>query len=128
MVFRPARVSLRFMIARTPEETHTLLEAAFNAGDADAAAAAFAEDATMFDPHERRVVHGRDAIRKSIAPLVAGGRDSEITVLAKLESDGLALTHAHWRLGELSGHGTIVSRREPDGRWLIVLDNPLSAM
>ena len=27
---------------------------------------------------------------------------------------------------EISGRGTIVSRRQPDGSWLIVLDNPVS--
>lgn len=116
------------MTARTPEETHAVLEAAFNASDPDAAAAAFERDAAMFDPRERRVVHGRDAIRESIAPLLANDPTSEIKVIGKLQSDGLAMTHARWRVGELSGHGTIVSRRQPDGRWLIVLDNPVSAM
>jgi ketosteroid isomerase-like protein len=52
-----------------------------------------------------------------------------------LQTDGLALTHARWELVgaaadgrpmRLSGHGTIVSRRRPDGTWGIVLDNPLS--
>jgi hypothetical protein len=27
---------------------------------------------------------------------------------------------------ELAGRGTIVSRRQSDGRWLIVLDRPLT--
>lgn len=122
MDFRRARVSLRSMTARTPEETHAALEAAFNAGDADAAAAAFDEHAAMFDPRQRRVVHGRDAIRAAIAPLLADAPTAEIAVLGKVQSDGLAVTHARWRVGELSGHGTIVSRRQADGRWLIVLD------
>jgi hypothetical protein len=50
-------------------------------------------------------------------------------VVRKLESDGLALTHPHWRISgtdlELEGHGSIVSRQS-DGTWLIVLDNPTS--
>ena len=54
------------------------------------------------------------------------GDTAEIEVVGKLESDGLALTHARWRVGEMSGYGTIVSRRQPDGSWLIALDNPLS--
>jgi ketosteroid isomerase-like protein len=55
-------------------------------------------------------------------------------VAKKLQSDGLALTQARWNLTgtdadgervELAGEGTIVSRRQPDGSWLIVLDNPI---
>ena len=126
MVFPRARVSLRAMTARTPEETHALLAAAFNAGDADAFAAVFEEDATMIHPPDGIVVHGRKAIRRSIEPLIAEAPTAEIEVVGKLESDGLALTHARWRVGEMSGYGTIVSRRQPDGIWLIVLDNPLT--
>ena len=59
---------------------------------------------------------------------------ASIEVVSALEADGLALTHARWSLVgsadgervELSGRGTIVSRRQPDGSWRIVLDNPLS--
>ena len=45
-------------------------------------------------------------------------------VAGKLQSDGLAMTYARWRLVgtdaegapvDLSGDGTIVSRRQPDG-------------
>ena len=126
MVFPRARVSLRAMTARTPEATHALLAAAFNAGDADAFAAVFEEDATMIHPPDGIVVHGRKAIRRSIEPLIAEAPTAEIEVVGKLESDGLALTHARWRVGEMSGYGTIVSRRQPDGTWLIVLDNPLT--
>ena len=55
-------------------------------------------------------------------------------MLGKLQTDGLALTHARVNVVagdgddrmEVSGRGTIVSRRQPDGSWRIVLDNPMS--
>ena len=54
-------------------------------------------------------------------------------MVEKLEADGLALTHARWnvvgdrrRRAVSGGRGTIVSRRQPDGSWRIVLDNPMS--
>ena len=55
--------------------------------------------------------------------------------LTTLRSNELALTHASWDLDgtapdgtrtQLSGTGTIVSRRGPDGTWRIVLDDPQS--
>jgi uncharacterized protein (TIGR02246 family) len=128
MDFWRPRDSLRAMTAHTPEETHALLEAALNAGDAHAFAAVFEEDATMIDPQDGVLVHGRDAIRRSVEPVMAAKPAAEIEVVAKLEVDGLALTHARWQAGEMSGYGTIVSRRQPDGSWLIALDNPLSGV
>ena len=117
-------------VARSPEELHALIEAAFNAQDLDAFTALHEPEATARVPPEGRVVSGREAITEAVRPMIARGPSARIEVVGKLESDGLALTHARWRLAmdgdELSGHGSIVSRRQPDGRWLIVLDNPQS--
>lgn len=114
------------MPARQPEEVHALIESAANAGDIDAFVAAYAEDATLIVPPEGERVTGHDEIRRALADTIAQAPPARMEVVEKLQSDGLALTHARWTLGELSGRGTIVSRREPDGHWLIVLDNPMS--
>ena len=123
------------MRAETPEGTHAQIAAAFNAGDIDAFVAAYEENATLIVPPDGNRVNGRDEIRSALGPIFAGRLKAEIKVVEKLESDGLALTHARWALEgldpdgqaiELSGRGTIVSRRQPDGSWKIVLDNPLS--
>jgi uncharacterized protein (TIGR02246 family) len=120
------------MPARSPEEIHALIAAAFNAGDLEAFAELHEEHATSIVPPEGRRVSGRDAIREALEPLFALGPRARIEVVEKLDADGLALTHAQWSVvaGErvqMSGRGTIVSRRQPDGSWRIVLDNPMSA-
>ena len=60
---------------------------------------------------------------------------AKIEVVGKVQGDGLALTFAHWALEgadpdrnpvELQGRGTIVSRRQPGGTWLIVLETSMS--
>jgi ketosteroid isomerase-like protein len=121
--------------ARTPEELHAAVEEAFNRGDLDACIGVYEDDATLVVPPDGRVAHGRDAIRAATAPLFAPAPRMTMTVLKKLEGGGLALTQGRWELAgtaadgsllQLSGRGTMVSRRRPDGTWGIVLDDPLS--
>ena len=122
------------MTARSPEEIHSLIALALSDGDGDAFAALHEPTATIVVPPEGRRVTGRDAIRSAIEPVLALRPVMRIEVVDKIETDGLALTHGHWTLAgaegdeliEMSGRGTMVSRRQPDGSWRIVLDNPLS--
>ena len=122
------------MPAHTPEEIHALIAAAFNAGDLDAFLELHEEGAATIVPPEGQRVSGRDAIGAALAPLFALRPIARIEVVGKLQADDLALTHARLSVVagdgddrvEVSGRGTIVSRRQPDGTWRIVLDNPMS--
>jgi uncharacterized protein (TIGR02246 family) len=119
------------MSAKTPEEIHALLAAAVNAGDADAFADLHEDAAVVRVPPEGRRVAGKDAIRAAVRAVFALKPHAEILVLGKLEGDDLALTHARVNVVaedglRLAGRGTVVSRRQPDGTWRIVLDNPMS--
>jgi uncharacterized protein (TIGR02246 family) len=124
------------MKAHTPEDTHALLAAAVNAGDIDAFAAVYEANAQLIVPPDGVLATGREAIREALRPTFAlNAATARIDVVEKLESDGLALTQANWHIAgtddrgaavELAGRGAIVSRRQPDGSWLIVLDNPIA--
>jgi uncharacterized protein (TIGR02246 family) len=122
------------MPARTPEETHALLAAAFNSGDLDAFVDVYEEDAVLLAPPEGERVTGRGEIRCALESTFATRPRAEIRVVAKLQQNGLALTLGHWTLSgtdadgarvNMEGRGTIVSRRQPDGTWRIVLDLPV---
>jgi uncharacterized protein (TIGR02246 family) len=122
------------MPARNPEEIQELLAAAFNAGDLDAFLELHEEDATTTVPPDGRRVTGRAAIRSAVEPTFALRPTIRNEVLDKLQGDGLALIHARWSLTgtdqgqsvQMSGRGTIVSRRQPDGSWRIALENTMS--
>jgi uncharacterized protein (TIGR02246 family) len=124
------------MAAQAPEELHTLLEAGFNARDADWLIDLYDEDATLIVPPQGVRATGKEAIRGALEATLALRPRARMEVLVKLETDGLALTQGRWTLAgrgedgvpvEMSGRGTMVSRRSGrDGGWKIVLDNPMS--
>ncbi len=120
------------MGANTPEEIHLLIAAAFDAGDLDAFLDLHEPDAASVVPPGGAVARGKAEIRAALEPIFAQSPKVEIEVVGKLEAEGLALTHARVMLSGLEPggpsvlRGTIVSRRQPEGNWLIVLDNPMS--
>ena len=122
------------MPARSPEEIHALLAATFNERDLDAYARNYEENAAMILPPEGNRASGRDAIRAAVEATFELRPSLQIDVVETLQADGLALTHARWSLTgtdagervELSGRGTLVSRRQPDGSWRIVLENTMT--
>ena len=122
------------MPARSPEEIHASLAATFNERDLDAYARNYEENAAMILPPEGNRASGRDAIRAAMEATFELRPSLQIEVVETLQADGLALTHARWSLTgtdagervELSGRGTLVSRRQPDGSWRIVLENTMT--
>jgi len=121
--------------ASTPEALHAIIVDAFNRGDVDAFLAAHEEDASVVVPPGGTYAHGLDEIRAATAPIISLRPHMTSVVYKTLRSNELALTHASWDLDgtapdgtrtQLSGTGTIVSRRGPDGTWRIVLDDPQS--
>ncbi|PBC55130.1 nuclear transport factor 2 family protein [Rhodococcus sp. ACPA1] len=108
--------------ALNPEDLTRLFVERSNAGDAAGVAALYEEDAVMAYPPGGRTV-GRAAIQKLWESVLANAPHFEPEIpLPTLISDDIALTSTPPEDG--SGARAQVVRRQPDGTWLRLLDQP----
>jgi len=108
--------------AMTPEDITRLFVERSNAGDADAVADLYEDDAVMAYPPGGQTV-GRAAIRDLWASVLANGPTFEPEEpLPTLVSGDIALTSTIARDG--TGVRVQVVRRQPDGSWKRLLDVP----
>src|SRR3954471_11976261 len=84
------------MSARAPEEIPELLARAMNAGDLDAFVELHEPGASTIVPTDGSVATGESELRAAVEPILALGPILDNEVLARLESDGLALIHTRW--------------------------------
>jgi ketosteroid isomerase-like protein len=121
------------MPARKPEECDLLLIDAMHKGDVDAAVALYEPNATfVLDSGE--VIKGQPAIREVAQGYIAMKPKFTQEVKALLSGDGdLALTSSTWSVSGIdadgkpfstSGKSMEVVRRQGDGTWRFVIDNP----
>jgi ketosteroid isomerase-like protein len=108
--------------ARQPEDLTRLFVARANAGDAAGIAALYETGAVMAYPPGGQTT-GRDAIRSLWEKVLANSpRFEPEPPLPTLVSGDIALTATVARDG--TGIRVQVARRQPDGTWLRLLDQP----
>jgi uncharacterized protein (TIGR02246 family) len=120
------------MAVQRPEEIHEAFTTAFNAGDAAALLALFEPDAALA-PAPGQVVTGRAAIGEVLAGFLALKGRMTIETVRVIRSGDVALLHGAWILSgtgpdgsaiEMAGRNAEVARRQADGSWQFVVDNP----
>jgi ketosteroid isomerase-like protein len=109
---------------------------AFNANDIDAVIAHY-ESGGAFVEQNGELIRGADAIRQTLAGFFA--MKPKLTKRGEgrtLENGDLAIRMQSWKLQgtapdgspvEMEGAGFDVVRRQPDGSWKMVIDNPWGA-
>jgi uncharacterized protein (TIGR02246 family) len=121
------------MPASGPAETNELFCAAINAGDVDAALALYEPEACLVaTPGEPSI--GLDAIRAALEGFVAAKPTLTMDAGSILEVGELALCCHSWKATgdgpegplELGGNAVEVVRRQADGSWLFVIDDPFA--
>jgi ketosteroid isomerase-like protein len=119
------------MTAQTPETLHDVWGERFNAGDLDGLLEMYDPNAVLMVQPGQTVL-GLSAIRDAITGFLALKGTFAHTFQTALQSGDTALIFSRWTLSgqspagpiSLSGQTSDVARRQPDGRWLIVIDNP----
>ncbi len=115
-------------VATTPEQVHELFAAFVNAGDADGLASLFEPDALML-PQPGVEARGAAELHAASAGLCGLVAEFALRTDAVRTAGDLALLSGTWTAttpaGDvLGGRTTEVARRQPDGRWLAVIDDP----
>jgi uncharacterized protein (TIGR02246 family) len=121
------------MPVRTPEEMHAVFAQAFNSGDLEALVALYEPDAVYVGGPEE-ITKGTAAIRGLLREALTSNPRLEIETTGVYRSDdGIALTQSRWTISaiepdgnavEVTGRSSEVLRRQADGAWLVVIDNP----
>jgi uncharacterized protein (TIGR02246 family) len=115
-------------VATVPQQVHQLFEAFVNAGDADGLASLFEPEAVLV-PVPGAEARGAAELHAACVALCAIGARFELRTDAVRTAGDLALLTNTWTAtapdgGGFGGRTTEVVRRQPDGRWLAVIDDP----
>ncbi len=120
------------MPARNPAELDRLFSEALNSGNLEALVALYEPQATL-TPDPGQVATGTQAIREALRAFLAIKPTITLEVKTLAQTGDIALTSAKWELSgtgpdgnqsKMGGHSVEVSRRQPDGSWLFVIDIP----
>ena len=124
------------MPAQKPEDCDFLLVEALSKGDLEAALALYEPNAS-FVLDSGQVVTGQSAIREVMQGFLALKPKFTMEVKAVQNGDeNIALLRGKWNLSgtgpdgkpmTMSGNSTEVVRRQPDGSWKFIIDNPRGA-
>jgi ketosteroid isomerase-like protein len=111
--------------AHRPEELPLVFRHYLNAGDLAGLMTHYYADNATYAPVPGVVVAG-DEVEPAIARLVSLRMPIEVSVRHVLEACETALIVLDWSIpaAGMTGTATDVARRQPDGTWKCIIDNP----
>ncbi|HEX3245882.1 MAG TPA: SgcJ/EcaC family oxidoreductase [Chloroflexota bacterium] len=122
------------MAVRTPEDLIRNFTEAFNAGDADTLMALYEPGASLV-AGPGQVATGTEALRQAIQGFLALKPTLTMELSTPVVVGELALTGSRWTLNgtdpsgapiTMAGVSAEIVRRQSDGTWLLVVDNPFA--
>jgi ketosteroid isomerase-like protein len=124
------------MTPDSPGHAVELLDRAFNEGDLDAVLSIY-EAAAVVVTEPRKLARGREELRSFFERVMRAGASAKQRKTHVIEADGLALFLSRWILRTGNGNpdatsqtfvATTVFRKQPDGTWKVLIDNPLGPL
>jgi uncharacterized protein (TIGR02246 family) len=115
----------------SPEQLHRAFQDAFNHRDLESIVALYEPGAVLASLNGP--VRGTDAIRDQYRAVLASHPSIDVQTLSVNLAGDLAMLHGKWVLLDTGpddrplrrqGRNTETARRQADGRWLFVIDNP----
>ena len=123
------------MPAHSPAEINRLFAEALQASDVDGLVALYEPEASLV-PQPGQLVTGTEAIRQAMIGYLAMKPTMNVEVQKVFQVDNIALVHASWEMTgtapdgspvNMGGKSADVMRRQSDGTWLVLIDNPFGA-
>ena len=120
------------MPANSPLEVANLIAQGLSNGDLDGIMALY-EPSSCLVPQPGQVLQGTAAIREGIEGFLGMKPTMNVESETVVQADDVAIVYTKWSLSgtgvdggavNMSGQATDVMRRQPDGMWLCVIDNP----
>ena len=120
------------MPANSPQEVANSIAQGLNKGDLDGIMAMYEPGACLV-PEPGQVLQGTAAIREGMAGFLGMKPKLNVESETVVQADDVAIVYTKWSLSgtgpdggavNMSGQATDVMRRQPDGTWLCVIDNP----
>ena len=113
----------------SPSDLHDAVQAAFNSQDLDGLVGLYESDAWLFGLSGP--VQGTDAIRAAWAEMMAMSGQTQMITQYAVEMGDIALLSNRWTItvgdAEISAVTAEVARRQSDGTWKYIIDNPDAA-
>jgi ketosteroid isomerase-like protein len=110
-----------------PGELHDRVAEAVNTANVDALLALYEPDARLVND-DGSVITERDAAREVVVGLLSLGGHMDITTRFVIEAGNIALLSNEWHFVaddiKMSGITAEVARRQQDGSWRYIVDNP----
>ena len=124
------------MTTTGPEYAVELLDRAFAQGDLGAVLS-FYEDAAVVITEPGKAARGLEELRSFFARAMQSGASAKQLTTHVVEAEGVALFLSRWTLvqkdaaagvAERTFIATTVFRKQPDGGWKVLIDNPFGPL